>query len=62
MGAAQEVPGGFDLGIGIARQSLVARVQTAKQLLIAAQPGESYRVYLDESRSSYAEFTCEIID
>ena len=31
-------------------------------ILIAAQPGESYRVYLDESRSSYAEFTCEIID
>ena len=29
---------------------------------IAAQPGESYRVYLDDAHEDYAEFRCEIVD
>jgi len=31
-------------------------------IFIASQPGETSRVYLDEKRTTYAEFTCQIID
>ena len=31
-------------------------------ILIAAQPGESYRIYLDDTHEDYAEFRCEVLD